>query len=216
MPIYRTCPHCGAHLDPGERCDCQQEKREDAPDAAGTPSQNGTINTSVILSSPAADVNPSLRLREIRQQTGTMAKDAAMVVRNVFPKFNRQLLAQCEAWEKYGVIIHPDGLKAICEAYNVTLAPVPAAKSAPVTPTRHISDKNQCERILRHFKDYGSITAIEAMQEYGIMRLASRISDLRRLGYAIRKTMETSRNSYGELTTYARYSLEDGNNGTDA
>lgn len=24
MGYYRTCPHCGAHLDPGERCDCQQ------------------------------------------------------------------------------------------------------------------------------------------------------------------------------------------------
>lgn len=22
MSVYRTCPHCGAHLDPGERCDC--------------------------------------------------------------------------------------------------------------------------------------------------------------------------------------------------
>ncbi|MEZ3506370.1 MAG: hypothetical protein K1W10_05400 [Lachnospiraceae bacterium] len=20
---YKTCPHCGAHLDPDERCDCQ-------------------------------------------------------------------------------------------------------------------------------------------------------------------------------------------------
>ena len=20
---YKTCSHCGAHLDPGERCDCQ-------------------------------------------------------------------------------------------------------------------------------------------------------------------------------------------------
>ena len=20
---YNTCPYCGAHLDPGERCDCQ-------------------------------------------------------------------------------------------------------------------------------------------------------------------------------------------------
>ena len=27
MPYYRTCPDCGAHLDPGERCDCQDEKR---------------------------------------------------------------------------------------------------------------------------------------------------------------------------------------------
>lgn len=23
MSYYRTCPHCGAHLDPGERCDCR-------------------------------------------------------------------------------------------------------------------------------------------------------------------------------------------------
>ena len=22
MRYYRTCPHCGAHLDPGEVCDC--------------------------------------------------------------------------------------------------------------------------------------------------------------------------------------------------
>lgn len=22
---YKTCPHCGAHLDPGEVCDCRQE-----------------------------------------------------------------------------------------------------------------------------------------------------------------------------------------------
>ena len=26
--IYRTCPHCGAHLDPGEACDCQDTNRE--------------------------------------------------------------------------------------------------------------------------------------------------------------------------------------------
>ena len=22
MSYYKTCPHCGAHLDPGELCDC--------------------------------------------------------------------------------------------------------------------------------------------------------------------------------------------------
>lgn len=26
MAQYNTCPHCGAHLDFGERCDCQQER----------------------------------------------------------------------------------------------------------------------------------------------------------------------------------------------
>ncbi len=31
MSFYITCPHCGAHLDPGERCDCQDKKEETAP-----------------------------------------------------------------------------------------------------------------------------------------------------------------------------------------
>jgi hypothetical protein len=24
--FYKTCPHCGANLDPGEQCDCLHEK----------------------------------------------------------------------------------------------------------------------------------------------------------------------------------------------
>ena len=24
-----TCPDCGAHLDPGEKCDCRKEKKDD-------------------------------------------------------------------------------------------------------------------------------------------------------------------------------------------
>lgn len=209
---YRECPYCGAHLDPCERCDCQ-EKQEDAPDAAGTPSQK-PIETGFSVTNPEPDVNPCFRLRAIREQTGVMAKDTALVVREVFPKFNRQLLAQCEAWDKYGVIIHPDGLRAICRAYGV---PMTLGPTTAITPTAKPTEGlTQCDRILRHFQDYGSITSLEAMKEYGIMRLASRISDLRRLGYTIKKTTETSKNRYGEPTSYARYSLEDDSHGTDA
>ena len=25
MNYYKVCPHCGAHLDPGEPCDCEDE-----------------------------------------------------------------------------------------------------------------------------------------------------------------------------------------------
>lgn len=28
MPYYNICPHCGSHLDPGERCDCQNRGQE--------------------------------------------------------------------------------------------------------------------------------------------------------------------------------------------
>lgn len=46
------------------------------------------------------------------------------------------------------------------------------------------------------------------MQEYGIMRLASRISDLKQMGVPIEKEMVSGKNRYGELTSFARYSLK--------
>ena len=65
----------------------------------------------------------------------------------------------------------------------------------------------QCERILRHMKDYGSITSLEAVNEYGIIRLASRINDLRAEGIAIVSEMRTGKNRYGETTHFAVYRL---------
>jgi hypothetical protein len=65
----------------------------------------------------------------------------------------------------------------------------------------------QCDRILRHLKDYGSITSLEAVNEYGIMRLASRINDLRAQGIAISSEVVSGKNRYGETTHYAVYRL---------
>lgn len=28
---YRECPHCGAHLDAGERCDCGEPEQQEQP-----------------------------------------------------------------------------------------------------------------------------------------------------------------------------------------
>ena len=67
----------------------------------------------------------------------------------------------------------------------------------------------QCERILRHMKDYGSITSLEAVTEYGIMRLASRINDLRAQGIAIVSEVKTGKNRYGEDTHFAVYKLKE-------
>lgn len=217
---YRECPKCGAHLDAGEVCDCQK-KEEDAPDAAGTPSNDDVNVCGFILSDSTCVVNRCLNLRSIMAQTGAMGKDAALIVRDKFPKFNRQLLTQCKEWSEYGVIIHPDALKTICEAYGVQAEP---KSPMPDKPSVHPPDGDyapstgmtQCDRILRHFRDYGSITSLEAMKEYGIMRLASRISDLRRLGYDIAVTTERGKNRYGEKTSYARYSLREVSDGTTA
>ena len=68
----------------------------------------------------------------------------------------------------------------------------------------------QSERILRHLRDYGSISSMEAVQEYGIMRLASRISDLKKAGIPIHREIVSGMNRYGEPTSYARYSIAEG------
>ena len=65
----------------------------------------------------------------------------------------------------------------------------------------------QCDRILRHLKDHGSITSLEAMSEYGIMRLASRINDLKGMGYPILSERVTGKNRYNETTSYSIYRL---------
>lgn len=71
---------------------------------------------------------------------------------------------------------------------------------------------NQVEKVYRHMQDYGSITSAEAMTEYGIYRLASRISDLKKCGVAIERDMVTGQNRYGEATRFARYRLKEGSN----
>lgn len=71
-----------------------------------------------------------------------------------------------------------------------------------------MEQKTQNEIILEHLSDYGSITNMEAATEYGIMRLASRIYDLRKLGYPIVGEDEFGFNRYGKLTRYSRYRLE--------
>lgn len=44
MSYYRTCPHCGAHLDPGEVCDCW-EKEKGLPGAVNTEQAAGGKQT---------------------------------------------------------------------------------------------------------------------------------------------------------------------------
>jgi len=65
----------------------------------------------------------------------------------------------------------------------------------------------QKDRIIRHLNDKGSITALEAMKEYGIMRLTSRICELKDEGYNIRSEFVSSKNRYKEPVSFSKYSL---------
>lgn len=45
----------------------------------------------------------------------------------------------------------------------------------------------QNEKVLDYMERFGSITQIEALSDLGIMRLASRINDLKKKGYCVKK-----------------------------
>lgn len=72
----------------------------------------------------------------------------------------------------------------------------------------------QADRVMRHLQDHGTLTAAEAMSEYGIGHLASRVSELRADGAPIGKRMVSAKNRYGETVSFAEYYLtEDKENG---
>ncbi len=66
---------------------------------------------------------------------------------------------------------------------------------------------SQCEQIIAYMKKHGSITQLDAYLDIGCWRLASRISDLKRKGYLIKREMITVKNRYGEDVQVAKYSL---------
>ena len=66
----------------------------------------------------------------------------------------------------------------------------------------------QCEKIVEYIREYGSITTMEAFTDLGITRLASRIHDLQRDGFAIEREIIKGKNRYGETIHYMRYSFK--------
>lgn len=64
---------------------------------------------------------------------------------------------------------------------------------------------SQREDIIRHLMTEGSITAWEAIKEYGCTCLSQRIYDLRKAGWNIESEMVTTKNRYGNTVQFARY-----------
>lgn len=79
--------------------------------------------------------------------------------------------------------------------------------------TQKNTKPTQKERVLRYLIDHGSITPLDALREFGVMRLAAVIFELRdpygKYGYHIVTEYETAKNRYGENVAYARYVLEE-------
>ena len=71
-----------------------------------------------------------------------------------------------------------------------------------------MSKTTQAERVLDYMEQFGSITQFEALRDLGVMRLASRISDLKKLGYPIHSKTISVKNRYEEDCYIKRYSLQ--------
>lgn len=67
----------------------------------------------------------------------------------------------------------------------------------------------QNQRILEYIEQFGSITQIDALRDIGCMRLASRISDLRSMGYDIVSEIIPVKNRYGETCHIKRYKFKE-------
>ena len=69
----------------------------------------------------------------------------------------------------------------------------------------HIS--TQCKDVLIHLEANGQIDPLIALNDYGIMRLAARIKDLRNKGFTIHSEMVAFTSRYGRRSAFCRYSI---------
>lgn len=69
------------------------------------------------------------------------------------------------------------------------------------------SRPTQAQRVLDYIEQFGSITQHEASLDLGIMRLASRVSELKKLGHNIKGETITVKNRFGENCYVKRYSM---------
>ena len=67
---------------------------------------------------------------------------------------------------------------------------------------------NQRMRILDYLKTHDGITQYDAIKNISVMRLASRISEMKKLGYDVRDSWINGKNKYGEKYRAKKYWIE--------
>lgn len=65
----------------------------------------------------------------------------------------------------------------------------------------------QKQLILQYIKDFGSITPMQAYGDLGITKLATRISEMRKEGVEFHIETIKTKNRYGKVVPYAKYSF---------
>ena len=65
----------------------------------------------------------------------------------------------------------------------------------------------QRDMVLSYIREFGCITTWQAYQDLGISQLATRIFELKELGYRFTTTRVNTKNRYGKPTHYDEYRL---------
>lgn len=105
-------------------------------------------------------------------------------------------------WEMGKHRINIDMLRSLAELFQVSEEFLMSGRRA------QMEGKGQAERVLEFMQLNDGITQYDAIMELGVLRLASRISDLKHSGHKISGKMEQVTNRYGEKCYVKRYRLE--------
>lgn len=67
----------------------------------------------------------------------------------------------------------------------------------------------QAKVLYEHMQKFGTLTQIEAYENYGCFRLASRICEMKKEGIPIEKTLKYGKNRYGIDVRFAEYRIKE-------
>ena len=105
--IFRTCPDCGANLDPGESCDCVKEKKLPTTNATASNAQTDNERTVSDYSiSDFPEIVKSLDLQELRRKKNLSVKSVIEILRPAFPGFDKVIYSKAENPQKYGITLY--------------------------------------------------------------------------------------------------------------
>lgn len=69
--------------------------------------------------------------------------------------------------------------------------------------------KPSAQSVLAYMIDYGSITVRQAVDDLGTTELRSRISEIKRAGYAVSSDYEVGKNKFGDPARFKRYWIKE-------
>lgn len=70
---------------------------------------------------------------------------------------------------------------------------------------------NQKQMVEKYINEFGSITPLDAFKDLGITKLATVVSDMKKLGFEFYQKFETGQNRWGQPTRYMRYAFNEAN-----